>query len=65
MGEKCGDGGARCLNAGEALADRELVKFPPSGRVGPREPEGTLVPEAVRGGGGRLLNCLGKRFMSR
>jgi succinate dehydrogenase / fumarate reductase, flavoprotein subunit len=41
------------------------VQFHPSGRVWPAELEGTLVTEAVRGEGGRLLNSRGERFMAR
>ncbi len=61
--ENNGDGMALALKAGAALADMEMVQFHPSGMVWPPELEGTLVTEAVRGEGGRLLNCHGERFM--
>jgi len=43
----------------------ELVQFHPTGMVAPEEWAGTLVTEAVRGEGGRLLNSAGERFMAR
>jgi succinate dehydrogenase / fumarate reductase flavoprotein subunit len=61
--ENTGDGMALAFAAGAALADMELVQFHPSGMVWPPELEGTLVTEAVRGEGGRLLNRAGERFM--
>lgn len=63
--ENTGDGMALAFGAGAALADMELVQFHPSGMVWPPELEGTLVTEAVRGEGGRLLNQEGERFMLR
>ncbi len=63
--ENTGDGMALAFKAGAALADMELVQFHPSGMVWPLECEGTLVTEAVRGEGGRLLNRDGERFMQR
>jgi succinate dehydrogenase / fumarate reductase flavoprotein subunit len=63
--ENTGDGMALALAAGAALADMELVQFHPSGMVWPSELGGTLVTEAVRGEGGRLLNSRGERFMAR
>ncbi|HYF63696.1 MAG TPA: FAD-binding protein, partial [Herpetosiphonaceae bacterium] len=62
--ENTGDGMALAFKAGAALADMELVQFHPSGMVWPPEMEGTLVTEAVRGEGGRLLNSQGERFMA-
>ena len=41
----------------------EMVQFHPSGMVMPEEIEGTLVTEAVRGEGGKLINNQGERFM--
>ncbi len=61
--ENTGDGMALAYAAGATLADMELVQFHPSGMVWPNELEGTLVTEAVRGEGGRLLNRHGERFM--
>lgn len=62
--ENTGDGMALAFKAGAALADMELVQFHPSGMVWPPELEGTLVTEAVRGEGGRLINNQGERFMA-
>jgi succinate dehydrogenase / fumarate reductase, flavoprotein subunit len=63
--ENTGDGMALAFKAGATLADMELVQFHPSGMVWPPEMEGTLVTEAVRGEGGRLINSAGERFMQR
>ena len=63
--ENTGDGMALAFKAGAPLADMELVQFHPSGMVWPPEMEGTLVTEAVRGEGGRLINNEGERFMPR
>ena len=40
-----------------------MVQFPPTGMLYPEALSGTLVTEAVRGEGGKLINNLGKRFM--
>ena len=40
-----------------------MVQFHPSGMVFPEEIEGTLVTEAARGEGGKLINNKGERFM--
>jgi succinate dehydrogenase / fumarate reductase, flavoprotein subunit len=63
--ENYGDGLRLALLAGCRLMDMELVQFHPTGMVHPEEAAGTLVTEAVRGEGGRLLNALGERFMER
>ena len=63
--ENNGDGMYLALDAGCRLADMELVQFHPTGMVAPEEIAGTLVTEAVRGEGGRLLNSDGERYMSR
>ncbi|MDQ3751809.1 MAG: FAD-binding protein [Actinomycetota bacterium] len=63
--ENNGDGMYLALEAGCRLADMELVQFHPTGMVAPEEMAGTLVTEAVRGEGGRLLNADGERFMTR
>ena len=63
--ENNGDGMFLALEAGCRLADMELVQFHPTGMVAPEEMVGTLVTEAVRGEGGRLLNADGERFMER
>ena len=61
--ENTGDGYELALKAGAKLIDMEMVQFHPTGMLFPKEMEGTLVTEAVRGEGGILLNSLGERFM--
>jgi len=61
--ENTGDGYYLGLKAGCQLIDMEMVQFHPSGMVLPEEIEGTLVTEAVRGEGGKLINNKGERFM--
>ncbi len=61
--ENTGDGYYLALKAGCKLIDMEMVQFHPSGMVLPEEIEGTLVTEAVRGEGGKLINNKGERFM--
>lgn len=63
--ENTGDAMFLALRAGAQLADMELVQFHPTGMVAPEDWAGTLVTEAVRGEGGRLLNALGERYMER
>jgi len=61
--ENTGDGYELALKSGAKLIDMEMVQFHPTGMLFPKEIEGTLVTEAVRGEGGILLNSLGERFM--
>ena len=61
--ESTGDGFYLGLKAGCKLIDMELVQFHPTGMVIPEEIAGTLVTEAVRGEGGKLINNNGDRFM--
>ena len=61
--ENTGDGFYLSLKAGCSLQDMELVQFHPTGMVITEEMAGTLVTEAVRGEGGRLINGNGERFM--
>ena len=61
--ENTGDGYYLGLKAGCKLIDMEMVQFHPSGMVFPEQIEGTLVTEAVRGEGGKLINNRGERFM--
>ncbi len=61
--ENTGDGYYLGLKAGCELTDMEMVQFHPTGMVIPEEIAGTLVTEAVRGEGGRLINKSGERFM--
>ncbi len=63
MKENIGDGYNLGLKAGCRLLDMEMVQFHPTGMLLPEELAGTLVTEAVRGEGGKLLNGLGERFM--
>ncbi len=61
--ENTGDGLYLSLKAGCELRDMEMVQFHPSGMLLPEEIAGTLVTEAVRGEGGKLINNQGERFM--
>ncbi len=61
--ENTGDGYYLSLKAGCELKDMEMVQFHPSGMLFPEEIAGTLVTEAVRGEGGKLINSKGERFM--
>ena len=61
--ENTGDGFYLSLKAGCPLRDMEMVQFHPSGMLFPEEIAGTLVTEAVRGEGGKLINNKGERFM--
>ncbi len=61
--ENTGDGYYLSLKAGCELRDMEMVQFHPSGMLFPEEIAGTLVTEAVRGEGGKLINNKGERFM--
>ena len=63
--ENTGDGYFLGLQAGCELIDMEMVQFHPSGMLFPEDIEGTLVTEAVRGEGGKLINNNGERFMTR
>ena len=47
------------------LVDMEMVQFHPTGMLFPQEVAGSLVTEAVRGEGGKLLNAKGERFMKK
>jgi succinate dehydrogenase / fumarate reductase, flavoprotein subunit len=63
--ENFGEGMYLGLAAGARVMDMELVQFHPTGMVAPAGMEGTLVTEAVRGEGGRLINARGQRYMER
>ncbi|KIM10605.1 MAG: fumarate reductase [Sulfuricurvum sp. PC08-66] len=56
-----GDGLSIVARHGLPLEDMEFVQFHPSGLSG----SGILISEAARGEGGKLLNSLGERFMSK
>ncbi len=62
--ENTGDGFYLAAKVGCDLVDMEMVQFHPTGMVLPEEIAGTLVTEAVRGEGGKLINANGERFMS-
>ncbi|MBA2639505.1 MAG: fumarate reductase/succinate dehydrogenase flavoprotein subunit [Nocardioidaceae bacterium] len=61
--EYTGDGHSLALRAGASLVNMEFVQFHPTGMVWPPSVKGILVTESVRGDGGVLRNCEGKRFM--
>ncbi len=63
--ENTGDGIYLALKAGCKLSNMEMVQFHPTGMLAPEEVAGTLVTEAVRGEGGRLLNRDKERFMKK
>ena len=63
--ENTGDGLHLALKAGCKLMDMEMVQFHPTGILFPEDISGTLVTEAVRGEGGKLINGLGERFMKK
>ncbi len=63
--ENNGDGIALAYNQGAHFMDMELFQFHPTGMVWPKEAQGVLVTEAVRGEGGILTNVKGERFMKR
>lgn len=56
-----GDGLSIVARHGLPLEDMEFVQFHPSGLSG----NGVLISEAARGEGGKLLNALGERFMTK
>ena len=63
--ENSGDAFYLGLKAGCKLKDMEMVQFHPTGMVIPEEIAGTLVTEAVRGEGGKLINGKGERYMAK
>jgi succinate dehydrogenase / fumarate reductase flavoprotein subunit len=63
--ENTGDGIALAYRCGAKFMDMEMFQFHPTGMLSPREAEGVLVTEAVRGEGGILTNIKGERFMKR
>ncbi|MDE1856518.1 MAG: FAD-binding protein [Candidatus Micrarchaeota archaeon] len=63
--ENQGDGAALALELGVGLVDMEMVQFHPTGMIYPKQAQGILVTEAVRGEGGLLFNAKGERFMGR
>ncbi|HLC74247.1 MAG TPA: FAD-dependent oxidoreductase [Candidatus Nanoarchaeia archaeon] len=63
--ENNGDGIRLAYDVGASFMDMEMFQFHPTGMVYPKEAEGVLVTEAVRGEGGVLTNARGERFMKR
>jgi len=63
--ENNGDGIKLAYDLGAAFMDMEMFQFHPTGMVYPKNLEGTLVTEAIRGEGGRLYNSKGERFMEK
>lgn len=63
--ENNGDGIKLAYDVGASFMDMEMFQFHPTGMLYPKEAEGILVTEAVRGEGGILTNARGERFMSR
>jgi len=58
--DSCGDIVSAALRAGLRLSDMEFVQFHPTGLAR----SGSLVSEAARGEGGRLVNSDGERFVN-
>src|SRR5260370_38083310 len=54
--ESTGDGVGMAYEAGAEILDPEMVQFHPTGMVWPPGVRGFLGTEAVRGGGGFLIN---------
>lgn len=65
ISENNGDGIKLAYEVGAECMDMEMFQFHPTGMVAPKDKQGTLVTEAVRGEGGVLTNALGERFMKR
>src|SRR3989344_5082846 len=63
--ENFGDGVSMAFHSGAELMDMEMLQFHPTGMIWPKDMEGVLVTEAVRGEGGILTNSKGERFMVR
>jgi L-aspartate oxidase len=59
-----GDGYALCYRAGAKMADMEFIQFHPTVFC-PKDNEGFLISESVRGEGGILRNIHGETFMHR
>ena len=59
-----GQGIALAYRAGSELVDMEFVQFEPSGVYSPEPVKGLLVPTALFGEGGVLLNKIGERFVA-
>ena len=63
--ENNGDGIYLAYDIKAKFIDMEMFQFHPTGMLYPKEAEGILVTEAVRGEGGILLNSKYERFMEK
>ena len=63
--ENNGDGIHLAYDVGAKFMDMELFQFHPTGMLWPKQADGVLVTEAVRGEGGILTNAKGERFMKK
>ncbi len=63
--ENTGDGISLAYHVGAHFMDMEMFQFHPTGMLFPKEAEGLLVTEAVRGEGGVLTNNRRERFMKK
>jgi L-aspartate oxidase len=60
-----GDGHAMAKRAGALLTDMEFIQFHPTTFYNRNSHRRFLISEALRGEGGRLLNCKGEYFMEK
>lgn len=63
--ENKGDGINLAHKSGCDFMDMEMFQFHPTGMLWPKQADGVLVTEAVRGEGGILTNIKGERFMEK
>lgn len=63
--ENNGDGISLAYEIKAKFMDMEMFQFHPTGMMWPKEADGLLVTEAVRGEGGILTNSKGERFMKK
>jgi succinate dehydrogenase / fumarate reductase, flavoprotein subunit len=63
--ENTGDGIYLANKLGAEFMDMEMFQFHPTGMLWPKDADGKLVTESVRGEGGILTNSRGERFMDK
>jgi len=63
--ENNGDGVYLAYKQNCEFMDMEMFQFHPTGMLWPKEADGLLVTESVRGEGGILTNAKGERFMDK